>query len=118
MEYINKSLANKAHKLLKNFLDRCLSYNPYPSDLYEALRDDLEQDTILNPQQERTYRLLLKWILEESRLLNDGLGDGEGYCCYCMRRICYKDTHSTLEHVIPKSIDQGDIYNKYYEIIN
>lgn len=114
MEFVDKNKGrDRARTLLKRFLDRCLEMDPYPADLYEAMKSDVELDTNLNPNQKKTYNLLLEWILEESRLPGDGLNNDEGYCCYCMRKIKATETHSTLEHVIPKSITDTTEYKKY-----
>lgn len=116
MEFVDRTKGkDRAHRLLKGFLDRCLNMNPYPEDLYDAMKHDVESDVTLNPQGKFTYNLLLEWILEESRLDGDNLQEGEGHCCYCMRRIKASGTHSTLEHVIPKTVEKLEDYLKYYE---
>lgn len=117
MEFVDKNIyRDRAHQLLKNFLDRCLTKTPYPADLYDELREDVEPDIVLNPNQKTTYKLLLKWILNESHIEGDGLHDGEGYCCYCMRKIKANEIHSTLEHVIPKTIEDLPSYMEYYKV--
>lgn len=117
MEFIDKDKGKqRAHQLLKGFLDRCLNMTPYPADIYEAMKNDVDPDTAINPQQEYTYKLLLRWILEESHIEGDGLNSDEGYCCYCMRKIKAHDSHSTLEHVIPKTITDEASYNRYFVV--
>lgn len=50
MEFIDKTIgAERAHLLLKAFLDRCLVKNPYPHNLYDEMKDDVEPDTEINP---------------------------------------------------------------------
>lgn len=116
MEYVDKTKGkDRAHDLLKRFLDRCLQKTPYPTNLYDAMRDDIEPDTVLNPNQKSTYKLLLEWILDESH--SDGnMPNGEGHCCYCMRKIKADETHSTLEHVIPKTTEDLAIYRNYFTV--
>ncbi|MCR5361799.1 MAG: hypothetical protein K6E73_07285 [Bacteroidales bacterium] len=117
MEFVDKSIgAERAHTLLVNYLNRCLNKNPYPENLYDEMKDDVEPDETINPNHDSTYKLLLKWILAESHIDGDGLNDDEGYCCYCMRRIKADDIHSTLEHVIPKSIETEEDYNSYFDV--
>lgn len=118
MEYINKNKdegKNRVHRLLRRFLDRSREKNPYPTDLYGAMKDDVDPDPGLNPDQKSTYRLLLEWILEDSRS-GVAMSQGEGYCCYCMRRIKADGIHSTLEHVIPKTVDEMDDYLRYFAV--
>lgn len=117
MEFIDKTIGvQRAHLLLKAFLDRCLGKNPYPQNLYDEMKNDVEPDTKINPGQKSTYRLLLEWILEESHLNGDGFHNDEGYCCYCMRKINAGSIHSTIEHVIPKTVDNIETYQKYFQI--
>ncbi|MBP3244778.1 MAG: hypothetical protein J6M59_06720 [Bacteroidaceae bacterium] len=117
MEFVDKSIGSeRAHNLLVNFLNRCLNKNPYPENLYVEMKDDTESDVRINPNQDKTYKLLLKWILEESHIEGDGLNNDEGYCCYCMRRIKADENHSTLEHVIPKSVNTEIEYNSYFRV--
>ena len=116
MEFVDKARwAERAHLLLKAFLDRCLAKSPYPQNLYDEMKGDVEPDAAINPDQKSTYRLLLEWILEESHLDGDGLRNDEGYCCYCMRRIEAGSHHSTIEHVIPKTVDDAVTYQKYFQ---
>ena len=116
MEFIDKTKGDqRAHLLLKGFLDRCLNMTPYPADLYEAMKHDVEPDVTINPLQKHTYNLLLEWILEETHI-SDNLNSDEGYCCYCMRKIKANEAHSTLEHIIPKSIDNEVPYSNYFDV--
>lgn len=116
MEFVDKAQgAVWAHPLLKQFLDACLNKSPYPTDLYAEMKDYVDPDTDVNPHQKSTYKRLLEGILDETHhvLPNE---HGKGLCCYCMRTIDAADSHSTLEHVIPKVLVRGDQYNKFYEV--
>lgn len=116
MEFVDKTQGKTwAHPLLKRFLDACLRKPVYPTDLYAEMKDYVDPDTSVNPLQKSTYRRLLEGILNETHHASDN-AQGEGLCCYCMRRIKAADNHSTLEHVIPKSLDSGDGYMNYYEV--
>lgn len=112
MEYIDKKKGKKwAHPLLLSFLNRCQKYSPYPADLYDTMKSDVDPDTNANPGRESTYKRLLTGILDES----NG-GAGIGHCCYCMRTISASGTHSTLEHVIPNKTPDQKEYNRYYSV--
>ncbi|MBR3413115.1 MAG: hypothetical protein IKG81_10560 [Bacteroidales bacterium] len=116
MEFVDKKIGVKwAHPLLKSFLDRCSQCDPYPSNLYDAMKADVDTDMTANPKQETTYKRLLIGILDES---HNGLTlpSGEGCCCYCMRTIKANDTHSTLEHVIPNKTPDAKTYSTYYDV--
>lgn len=117
MEFVNKTTEGRrwSHPILKRFLDRCREKTPYPENLYDEMKDDIEPDHTLNPAQKSTYRLLLEGILNESDRGNT-LPQGTGLCCYCMRRIDAASNHSTLEHVIPKSVTDAKTYARYYDV--
>lgn len=67
MEFVNKTTEGRrwSHPILKRFLDRCREKTPYPENLYDEMKDDIEPDHTLNPAQKSTYRLLLEGILNE-----------------------------------------------------
>lgn len=112
MDFIDKSKGkNWAHPILKAFLARCASRTPYPADLYDAMKSDIEPDHDLNPTQESTYRRLLSGILCES-----AGREGNPHCCYCMRTLSVSGGHSTLEHVIPNKVPDQNAYNSYFNV--
>lgn len=116
MEFIDKANGKSwAHPILKAFLDRCALMNPYPSDLFAEMKNDVDPDITINPQRKNTYLRILEGILNETHKDED-LQNGEGYCCYCMRRINASNIHSTIEHVIPKSVSDIDTYSKYFSV--
>lgn len=116
MEFIDKKgRRDWAHSILQSFLNRCLDCNPYPADLYEALKSDTEPDTTINPNQETTYKRLLIGILDDS-CKGEGYPSGIGRCCYCMRTIRASETHSTLEHIIPNKTSKIEDYEKYFSV--
>lgn len=115
MEFVDKTHFELPHQLLKRFLDRCLLCTPYPKDLYEAMKSDVDEDTTINPTGKSTYKLLLEQILNDSHL-GKNEKHGQGYCCYCMRTICSESSHSTLEHVIPNMTEDKNVFNSYYKV--
>ena len=116
MEFVDKEIGKeRSHILLKNFLDRCKKIEPYPTDLYEAMKSDVEPDTAINPDRKSTYKLILEQILTETSI-SINMPYGEGYCSYCMRTIKANDLHSTLEHVIPNKTKTSESYNQYYKV--
>ena len=87
MEYIDKNKSrNQAHELIKSFLKE---QEECSKDLYGTFQGDFRQN--------------LKEIL---------LNDSDSRCCYCMRGL----EAPTLEHVIPRSVDNQEKFSKYFEI--
>lgn len=87
MEYIDKDKSrNKAHELIKSFLEE---QEECSEDLYSTFQGD--------------FRQRLKEML---------LNDSDNRCCYCMRDL----KATTLEHVIPRSVNNQEGFSKYFEI--
>lgn len=91
MECIDKNKSREwAHKLIKEFLEKCLEEDgKYPEDLYAAFSGYHE------------FKFFRERLLE----------DNNYRCCYCMRDI--KGT--TLEHMIPQSVKTQEAFSKYFE---
>lgn len=90
MEYIDKNKSREwAHKLIKEFLKRCLEENgEYPNDLYNAFMRDATCKSVF-----------------VERLLEDN----NHRCCYCMGNI----KGPTIEHMIPQSVKTEETFLKY-----
>ena len=92
MEYVDKSKSRQwAHRLIRTFLMKRLEegYAACSSDLYESFRTD-----------KKCKDAFVERLLEDS-----------GHrCCYCMRDI----RGTTLEHVIPKSVESREEFDKYF----
>lgn len=92
MEYIDKNKSReKAHRLIKDFLDRVKKEcKTYPDDLYAAFRGNKDC---------------------KDELVSLLLDDSGHHCCYCMASI----DGTTIEHVILNSIKSQEQFDKYFE---
>jgi hypothetical protein len=100
MEFIDKTkLADEAEKIIKAFLQMLKAENNrYPKDLYDAFKNAKNGNNVL-------LQDLLKAIL---------LDEQHNRCCYCLKKLDL-DNKTTLEHIIPQSINDATKFNTYID---
>jgi hypothetical protein len=98
MEFIDKTKSKANAEAIINVFMRLLKEknNPYPKDLYNALKSTKTEDNIF------FHRLLIAILREEQHRR----------CCYCMRRLD-NGKEETLEHIIPNKLKDKTAFERY-----